>query len=325
MDEDYEAFDEIADAIRAGDDERALRLLANRPDLAREIDLLVDAARCGRIAVVGHLLAAGAPPNSCDEAGFTPTLVAARAGHIGIVRMLSEAGAGTPGIAPEAIIRKVIAEDRFYEAISAGDLDEMRHLLDEFPGFAQLYEALWLATDGGDAGAVLLLLDSGASPGPGGGEPNNDPLVVAAGMGHIEIMRMLVEAGATNLGGALRAASSSGQEAATSWLLDAGTPVDARSESGTTALWWAAHYGAEGVVRLLLAHGADARDDLQYGPPLFQAIQSGDLGSVVALLQFGADPRSTVPETGLTALEYAAYCNREDIRAAIQRAIDAHG
>ena len=60
--------------------------------------------------------------------------------------------------------------------------------------------------------------------------------VYAAGNGHAEVLRM---------------------------LLDAGVPVNRRYDNDLTALMWAAAYGRDEAVKLLLARGADgaARDN----------------------------------------------------------------
>jgi ankyrin repeat protein len=322
-------MDEIYDAIREGDDERTRRLLAEWPALTREVDVLVSAARHGRVAIVGDLIAAGATVDICDEAGFTPIDAAARAGHIEIVRMLfeAEAGEGPPGVTPEAFVREAIARERFYEAIIGGDIEELRHLLREWPLLAQAEDALLLAAEEGQAEAVAVLLEAGAPTSPGG-EPRDSPLAVAAGLGHLRIVRMILEAGGGDINDALLEAAYGSEVSTTRWLLDAGAAIDARDHNGRTALWKAAsRRDAEAVVRLLLARGADveARDYFLRLPPLFMAIRASDLGSVIALLEAGADPRATDDRTGLSALDYAAHYGLTEIQAALLEALEGPG
>ena len=54
---------------------------------------LHDAAQCGDMSAVRHLLAAGANPNVLDHQGMTPLAYAALRGHHRIVTMLRKYGA----------------------------------------------------------------------------------------------------------------------------------------------------------------------------------------------------------------------------------------
>ncbi|CAE7364411.1 Ehmt1, partial [Symbiodinium sp. CCMP2456] len=67
------------------------------------------------------------------------------------------------------------------------------------------------------------------------GEPNHTPLMVASGNGHVDVVRLLLEAGAE---------------------------MEALAADGSTALMWAALEGHDSVVRLLLEARAemDVRD-----------------------------------------------------------------
>lgn len=117
-------------------------------------------------------------------------------------------------------------------------------------------------------------------------------------------------------------------ESTTQWLLDVGAAIDARDDSGRTALWdTCSRKGGEAVVRLLLAQGADVdiRNSVYGMPPLLMAIRSGSLGSVVALLEAGAEPRNPDARTGLSPLDYAVHKKLPEIQAVLQRAIDGHG
>jgi ankyrin repeat protein len=83
-------------------------------------------------------------------------------------------------------------------AAALGRIDDARRLL---PGASRQdrHLALTLAADFGRAEIVQLLLDAGEDPNrynPVGGHSHTTPLHQAAGAGHTEVVRLLVERGA---------------------------------------------------------------------------------------------------------------------------------
>ncbi len=134
------------------------------------------------------------------------------------------------------------------------------------------------AVRSGDAAAVRRLAAGGAGGAPD--ETGLTPLMLAAGLGRLE----LVEA-----------------------ILDGGADVDATDARGFTALFHACYNADEDrgypeVVRALLAAGADREAAIGYGVrPLMYAAGYGEAGVVEALLAAGADPVAR-NEGGRTAL-----------------------
>ena len=94
--------------------------------------------------------------------------------------------------------------------------------------------------------------------------PSGRALLLAADEGHLEVVRLLLEAGAdkeaATIDGATTAlivAAGSGHLEVVRLLLEAGADKDAATTDGATALLYATHNGHLEVVRLLLEAGAD--------------------------------------------------------------------
>lgn len=146
------------------------------------------------------------------------------------------------------------------------------------PLHIQLNKAIEL----GDLSKVSQLLAAGADPNkPYDGEP---PLFYASILGHTEIVKKLLEAGAI---------------------------VDTPNKNGETALYAASGQWEIEIVRLLLAAGADV-DRRSYGKtPLYEACDKGLPDFVKLLLSAGASVDKE--NNGVTALQRAATDGHTDI------------
>jgi ankyrin repeat protein len=86
-------------------------------------------------------------------------------------------------------------------------------------------------------------------------------------------------------------------------LIDRGADVRAKAKSGYTALMVASTYfGTSPSVRLLLAHGAEARPGAGVmfdASPLFLAALAGDRDNIALLLAKGADPNRKMDLIGM--------------------------
>ena len=124
-----------------------------------------------------------------------------------------------------------------------------------------------MAATKGDATMVATLLDAGADPNLAN-IAGVTPLMGAAFAPNEAIFRTLLAAGASTdpldrvHKNAATYAAASGCTGCIQALADAGVQLDERLENDLTLLMWAAAYGHEATVRLLLAHGAErkARD-----------------------------------------------------------------
>ncbi|MEU7895866.1 ankyrin repeat domain-containing protein [Nonomuraea sp. NPDC049152] len=109
----------------------------------------------------------------------------------------------------------------------------------------------------------------------------------------------------------LVSAAGTGAAAKVRRLLDGGAAPDQPDDGGTTALYRAAVQGNADIVRMLLAAGAEPDRESEgesEGLPLCAAASWGHLGTVVALLEGGADPdRTEGPgRQAMSALHWAA-------------------
>ena len=273
---------------------------------------LMWAAAEGHEAVVRTLLARGAALDArSDATGFTPLLFAARTGDLDLMRVLLAAGADVDEAANDGTTALSIAtlrsDTRLGEFLLAEGADPNRGA-----GFAPLHWAAgswanigdvddgtrrsdaddWLKFEGLTAPAkhefIKLLLDYGADPNArterypsggryGGGASGATPFQIAAQVGDLDTMRLLLEAGADSLvadavgktpmiaaAGPLRAGYSPVPERvaleAVMLTLELGNDVNAADLDGETALHAAAYRGlsgSESIVRLLVENGAN--------------------------------------------------------------------
>ncbi len=219
-------------------------------------------------------------------------------------------------------------------------------------GASPLDEAAW----GGWAAKVTLLLDGGAKIDTWDTKTGATPLNEAAFKGHISVVELLLARGAnanirdragfspvenavrqhhpeaarvllfhdkgrelTNR--LLEEAARRGHADTVEMLLDAGADIDARSASGSTALYDAALRGDGAIVSLLVKRGANvnAVETVAGTTPLYAAAAFGRQEAVVVLLLAGADPNLASKE-GISPL-HAAESNQhraiaENIRTA---------
>ena len=175
-----------------------------------------------------------------------------------------------------------------------------------------------------------------------GDEDNDTALMKAAGQGHIEVVRFLIEQGADpNIRNrqrqdALMFAAAGGHFAMAIFLLDKG--ANARYEIGfysysegpRTALMWAAYNGHLDVVNLLLEYAKVIGHVPYRSAILGWAAYRGHLDVVKLMLEDGVqlNPRPSLGEkrgSGTTALMLAAYGGQlEVVRFLLENRADIH-
>ena len=291
------------------------------------------------------------------EGGMTPLLLAVNGGHQDAVRVLLEAGAKADGAMPDGLTPLQLAQIRRHEGLALFLLEHGADPNTAGPGFPPLHVAAYLSQPaiakaliarGADVNArmmkpyrVVAALELGVNrrPGDTGVFTNigSTPFVTAAKHGQIEIMRMLLDAGAdpflTAQAGenALMSAAGIGrpqpsnvtyhlwkeadQLEAVRIALELGLDINAKNEWGLTALHGAAYTDDARVVEFLAAHGASLNPlDWQNQTPL-RIAQGHEICcstfhrkplSAAALLEIGADPAAGV------LLKFAAHEFQDD-------------
>jgi len=115
----------------------------------------------GDIAAMNKLLATGFNPNARDAAGYTPLIAAARTGNVAMIRLLTSRGAD-PNL-PDAAVNS--------------------------------WTPLLHAVHKAQPGAITALLDAGANAN-GADSSGTTPLMMAAGYGYTDIVKILLARGA---------------------------------------------------------------------------------------------------------------------------------
>lgn len=181
---------------------------------------LTASAQAGRLAVVGLLIRAGADLEAVTCEGATALVMAVTSGHTEVIRALVRAGANVDSRRPNGATPLV-------EAAMRGRIDPVRELLR-----ANANPQITMADPTGNAGVALdvasqyghlqvvrELIEQVGIGGCGGPSGGNEALRWAAHEQHLDIMILLMEAGAVDRGTALIAAAQYGRAASIKLLL----------------------------------------------------------------------------------------------------------
>jgi len=289
--------------------------------------------------------------NQRDDAGMTPLILAARYGHLEVVRLLlrnkhiqpdqQDANFGrtalswAAGNGHEGVVRLFLESEFVNPGSIGGRWGKARREVGLL--FGRRYvnpdslcrygrtPLLWAAENGREGVVKLLLGRKDVNP-RGSRRPGQTPLWLATGNAHEGIVKLLLkrEDVNSNTPGAplgqtpLSLAAEAGREGIVNLLLERRDviPDAPDTEYGRTPLSWAAENGNEGAVRLLLwRKDVDPNSSDKSGrTPLSLAAEAGREGIVKLLLE-RRDVNPDTPDTrpGQTLLSWAAENGSEGV------------
>ena len=281
---------------------------------------LIEAARNQDAEAVRLLLSSGADPDSRQVDDATALHWAVYREDVAMAALLIEAGADINsanrlGTSPLFIAAEVGNTELIERLLAASADPNLALHLGETP--------VMTASRAGTIEGVLLLVAAGANVNASENSRQQTALMWAIAQGHIDVARVLIDAGADlearsktrpmlmfvnnatnggafdqgvmeNLGGfsALLFAARQGDVDIAKLLLNSGADIEGLAANGTSPLVVATHSGHGALARMLLDAGADANAmDAGYSA-MHAAILRGDLDTVKALLDHSADPNA---------------------------------
>ena len=244
---------------------------------------LMLAAKYGHIGLVKVLLANGALINLAASDGATALHVAAQEGHADLVQLLLQSGAA----------------------------------LDTADGGG--WNALTYATDGGHTNIIQMLIEAGAVIGKADIDGGAMPAASMVDGLNKEVEELISLCGGINGhhkqgGGTPLIIAAGGNAQSVRALIELGAELDQADTTGCTALHWAANEGYNDIIRIILDAGAKAgiktaalinRRDKKGFTALMHAAGQGHVHTLEMLVRHGADINQA-NDFGHTALITAA-------------------
>ncbi len=289
---------------------------------------LAFAARGGNRELVSLLLSKGASLRCRTNAGKTPLMLAASDGRLEVVRYLLEKKS-------ELGAKDLDSNTALTEAARRGHAETTRLLLDQGADLCMkdggdLEKRLMLAALRGDAARVEELLYRGAAI-DAATESGDTALTMAAGLGHMKLLGLLVKKGANpNLllpcdETPLTIAAKNGRTEVVKALLDGGAAANVRDQDGNTALIAAAEQPNPEVVGMLLAAKADPNAANKKGrTALTMAAENGRQETVRLLLNARANDKAADSQGNNALLLSARRGHTGIVKMLCERSMDVN-
>ncbi|KAL3460929.1 ankyrin repeat-containing domain protein [Aspergillus heterothallicus] len=244
------------------------------------------AVASGHADVTRFLLDAGAKASQPGRDEEVPLVMAARHGHLDVLRLLLEV-TGTDTVARQLEYKRAMCR-----AVYFGHLSVVHFMLENAGSWFDLSRdesLIYEAAKSGNCDMIQLLLDYGAIV-PPVHRRSNHPLIVAAQNNHMQAVQLFVKAGAESTSDSTRRGVSSGRNDVAQFLLDSGADTHAAGKrfSGMAA----AQSGHSVTVRLFQKYGSDINQPTVDGrTPLQIALEEFSPPDVIhTLLDSGANP-----------------------------------
>ena len=254
-----------------------------------------------------------------DKDRYTPLMLAVIGGHVGVVGLLLQEGAGINVVGGASGI-----DTALMIAAANNNIEILELLLSKGANIivsdndGMNYSALDSAADNGHIHVVKLLLDRGADI-----DSKNycdiTSLMTAAINGYTDVVKLLLDRGASTdvkvllNETALMVAANNGHIDVVKLLLGKGAEIDARDYSKKTALMMAANNGHINVVKMLLASEAGINVQASDGQTaLMFAAKKGCIDVVEFLLEKGADANiQAVDKKGSSKMTAKYYAEKK--------------
>jgi hypothetical protein len=297
---------------------RKRRAAAPRPTIdPRKLKLFFKAVMDGRPVAIRRQLAAGMPVDALDETGFTALQIAALRKNTELVELLLNKGA-SPNHRSEP------GWPLLRSAAFGGSVEVIRQLIEGGADVARFGgEALLTALHKKHIEIARVLLEAGADPNET--DDGSSALEIALRAGVEELVPILLASGARPDGAGfsrpLRSAAEDGKLDLLRLLLDAGADPNGSNEYGDTALMGAALYGQVAAAEVLKQAGArlDARETRSGETALMIAARSGELEMARWLAAAGADIRM-LDTNGKNALTLAMERAHDEVASFLREA-----
>jgi ankyrin repeat protein len=296
---------------------RKRRAAAPPPIDPRKLKLFFKAVKEGRPVAIRRQIATGMPVDARDEMGFTALQIAALRKDTELVELLLNKGA-SPNHCSEP------DWPLLRSAALAGSVEVMRQLIEGGADVARFGgEALLTAVRRKHIEIARILLEAGADP--NATDDRSSALEIAFRTGVEELVPILLASGARPDGAGfsrpLYSAAKDGKLDLLRLLLDAGADPNGANEYGDTALMGAAVYGQVAAAEVLKQAGArlDARETQSGETALMHAARAGKLEMARWLAAAGADIRM-LDTNGKNALTLAMERAHDEVASFLREA-----